>query len=1188
MKRHLLKKAVALFMAALVAVGGIAVYNSKDTKASETNLLSDGGFEGSLWTDNIWSISADSWTGLSVEQYAYSDNQYISPYDSSDHSLKYYDSSAQLVNVEQTVSLAAGDYVLTVPAMGLGTTVTPYVGDNEGTAVTLTGWNTWDIAEYEVTISTAGDYQVGFALDIQAEGWGYVDGVTLVEKPEPYDYVLSNGDFESGDASGWTLSWDSATVETNEWATNNQTNTLALPYYDAATDVSVLYTVNNVPAGKYYATIDISGMDSDSGLKLVIKSGDTVLTSTETVTTTGFNGWSTVKTQEITLESDGTLLIGMEGTEPATYWGNIDNLKLYKTDGAPANIPDPVENDDIIVDRVANLSDDFIMGMDVSSLISLEDSGVAFYDEEGNEKDLLQIFSENGINYVRIRIWNDPYDASGNGYGGGNNDLEKAIEIGKRATACGMKVYADFHYSDFWADPGKQKAPKEWESYTYEQKKEAIYNYTKDSLDAMLAEGVDVGMVQVGNETNGAFCGYSTAKDSANWEYICGLFNEAARAIREIDSDILIALHFTNPETAGRYASYAQKLDTYNVDYDVFASSYYSYWHGTLSNLTSVLKKVADDYGKKVMVAETSYAYTLDDMDGHENTINTPDELVSGYPATVQGQTYMINDVIKAVANIGEAGIGVFYWEGAWNAVEYAYNSDGTLNDEIYASNKEAWEANGSGWASSYANEYDPTDAGKWFGGSAVDNQSFFDKDGKALPSIRVFNYVKTGAVTETRIDSLDAASATMTLGTQAQMPEKVTAVYNDRSKADVDVTWNQDEVAALSLKETGTYTVYGTVEDCDEKAVCIVKVEPVNLVINPSFEDSDRSMWVITDESSATDYQNKAADAKTGNYSLHFWKAADFSFTVEQTITGLEEGVYAFYAYAQGGDASGAVNEIYAVSGDERYQASFDLTGWTDWQKPEISEIIVTDGTVTIGATLSLPGGAWGTLDDFVLYRVGDIPEEPEDPEIPGDPEDPEDPENPEDPEDTELEIEVDVPEGIIVNISEDAVFVDADGNPVTSGVITIVAEPITDIDELSAKIKAAELDLGDGMVIYDIYPVDENGNELKLSAGSVKIVFAFPEGTGKDHYKFTVYHVVDPVEKMASTVTDAGIEVTVTSFSPFAVVYEEVKDVNAGYNTGITILAVLLIISALIAICTCNPKFYMVLFSSDNKAKG
>ena len=147
MKRHLLKKAVALFMAALVAVGGIAVYNSKDTKASETNLLSDGGFEGSLWTDNIWSISADSWTGLSVEQYAYSDNQYISPYDSSDHSLKYYDSSAQLVNVEQTVSLAAGDYVLTVPAMGLGTTVTPYVGDNEGTGVTLTGWNTWDIAE---------------------------------------------------------------------------------------------------------------------------------------------------------------------------------------------------------------------------------------------------------------------------------------------------------------------------------------------------------------------------------------------------------------------------------------------------------------------------------------------------------------------------------------------------------------------------------------------------------------------------------------------------------------------------------------------------------------------------------------------------------------------------------------------------------------------------------------------------------------------------------------------------------------------------------------------------------------------------------------------------------------------------------------------------------------------------------
>ncbi len=164
-------------------------------------------------------------------------------------------------------------------------------------------------------------------------------------------------------------------------------------------------------------------------------------------------------------------------------------------------------------------------------------------------------------------------------------------------------------------------------------------------------------MVQVGNETNNGMCGETDMTSK------CALYNKGSEAVRAVDANILIALHFTNPENAGSYASIAEKLAANNVDYDVFASSYYTYWHGTMSNLTSVLKNIADTYGKKVMVAETSYAYTMQDGDGHENTIkNSATDLVSGYNATVQGQANVVRDVIQAVADIGSAGIGMFYW----------------------------------------------------------------------------------------------------------------------------------------------------------------------------------------------------------------------------------------------------------------------------------------------------------------------------------------------------------------------------------------------------------------------------------------------------------------------------------------------------------------------------------------------
>ena len=387
-----------------------------------------------------------------------------------------------------------------------------------------------------------------------------------------------------------------------------------------------------------------------------------------------------------------------------------------------------VTSDTLCVKKVEDIPNDFIFGMDASCVPSLEAGGVKYYDHGNNEKDVYTILAENGLNYVRVRIWNDPFDKNGNGDGGGNCDIENAVEIGKRVTKNGMKLLANFHYSDFWADPQKQSIPKAWVGMDIDEKCEAVYDYTKKSLNKLVSAGVDVGMVQVGNETNGFMCG------ETDWKNIAALMSAGSKASREVCPEALVVLHFSNPELVGRYAGYAYELDRYGVDYDVFASSYYPFWHGSFENLKNELKKVTSVYGKKVVIAETSYAYTSEDTDFHGNTIGAGFGEVDGYPFTVQGQADFVRDLIDTASNIDNC-IGVFYWEGTWISA----------GGKSYEENRLLWEKYGSGWASSYVAEYDPDDAGKWYGGCAVDNQAMFDKNGRALESLKVFALVRDG-----------------------------------------------------------------------------------------------------------------------------------------------------------------------------------------------------------------------------------------------------------------------------------------------------------------------------------------------------------------------------------------------------------------------------------------------------------
>ena len=375
--------------------------------------------------------------------------------------------------------------------------------------------------------------------------------------------------------------------------------------------------------------------------------------------------------------------------------------------------------------QAVQLPEGFILGMDASCVPALEAGGVVYKDFAGNEQDVYKTLAECGITHIRVRIWNDPYDSEGRGYGGGNCDLENAIAIGKRAAEFGMALIVNFHYSDFWADPGKQMVPKAWEGLDLAQKTDALYSYTLESLQKLKDAGVYIAMVQVGNETNGGLCG------ETDWSAITTLMSAGAKAVREACPEAQVALHFANPEKAGAYTWFADQLRSFGVDYDVFASSYYPYWHGSLENLSSVLTTIHKNYGKAVMVMETSYAYTAKDTDFSGNTVSSPmgDCL---YPFSTEGQADHVRNLAQTVAGV-PGGIGICYWEGTWITV-------GTHSRE---ENSQNWERFGTGWATSFAGAYDPNDAGKYYGGCAVDNQAFFDAKGDPLNSLKIFGELK-------------------------------------------------------------------------------------------------------------------------------------------------------------------------------------------------------------------------------------------------------------------------------------------------------------------------------------------------------------------------------------------------------------------------------------------------------------
>ena len=300
-----------------------------------------------------------------------------------------------------------------------------------------------------------------------------------------------------------------------------------------------------------------------------------------------------------------------------------------------------------------------VIGADIS-FVPQEEARGKKYSDNGVEKDVLEILKDHKFNWIRLRLFVDP-DAE-NGYsrgGGGFCGLEKTLEMAKRVKAAGMKFLLDFHYSDTWADPGKQFTPSAWKNLHGSALEGRIYSYTNETIKRFIAEGLRPDMVQVGNEINNGMLwpvgklpgGEEKVNSNEEMESFCILLRCASAAVRAADPDISIMVHIACGGQNTESVAFFDKIISRDVKFDVIGQSYYPEYHGTLEELEFNLNDLVKRYNKPIFVVEY-----------HENK-------------------KAVNDIVHHIPN--KMGLGTFIWEPTSPRWGGLFDHMGASNDSI-------------------------------------------------------------------------------------------------------------------------------------------------------------------------------------------------------------------------------------------------------------------------------------------------------------------------------------------------------------------------------------------------------------------------------------------------------------------------------------------------------------------------
>ncbi len=286
----------------------------------------------------------------------------------------------------------------------------------------------------------------------------------------------------------------------------------------------------------------------------------------------------------------------------------------------------------------------FINAVDISNYPEIASSDPTFYDIDGNQSEFLTILKGHGVNTIRLRLWVNPINE--------HSSFEEVKLFSATLIAKGFKTWLTLHYSDTWADPGKQKTPSKWRDLDFTTLQDSVYSYTSKVVNELNPD-----YIQVGNEINSGIL-HPTGDIATSKSNFISLIKSGSQAIRDNTDHTKIILHFAGMEGAEWFFNQVNE-----IDYDIIGLSYYPIWHGkSLSDLQKTLAALSSIHDKEIVIAETAYPFTLNWNDWTNNIVGLEQHLIlPEYPATPQGQQKFLNAIRDAIEEI-DGGIGFCYW----------------------------------------------------------------------------------------------------------------------------------------------------------------------------------------------------------------------------------------------------------------------------------------------------------------------------------------------------------------------------------------------------------------------------------------------------------------------------------------------------------------------------------------------
>ena len=548
----------------------------------------------------------------------------------------------------------------------------------------------------------------------------------------------------------------------------------------------------------------------------------------------------------------------------------------------------------------------FIKGMDISSYPEMLDKQYTYYDFNGKEVNLLDFAKEQGFNYGRLRIWNEPERVPESG---GYCNLQDTLKMAKEIMQRDMGLLLDFHYSDWWADPGNQNLPFAWKELSEDELVEAVYDYTKKVMIALDENGTYPDMVQIGNEIR---CGMMWPVGAiTNWNGLARLINAGIKAVRDTqgERDTKIVIHL---DQGGRYYYYEEWFDAalaHGVtDFDIIGLSYYPFWHGTFNDLKNTMEKLIVRYKKPLVLAEIAHAYRMSEG----NLFGEAQERIAGFPANPEAQRTVLELIMSIVAHVSnDMGIGVFYWEPFLQAKE---------NDGSWGSCMVLVDSNGM-----------PTEGCKAFG---------------IEPKNTDINKIA-------KIYEPKAAMLSDKEQLESYLPQNIKVLMWDGRMENRAVNW---ELSDIPVSEE--FSIHGVLSSGEGVQMQIrIDSNARNLIGNGEFEEELRFWEIQTSHDVQQEIRQEIAEEfpfEAKNY-FYFSCKENLTLCMKQCIERVEQGSYVLSLEYLGDNTTGVKVWLYAKSGEKEYMADIFPTD-SEWVRQELVFEVEDVSALEVGIKVDSP----------------------------------------------------------------------------------------------------------------------------------------------------------------------------------------------------------------------------------------